>query len=141
MKAAEWLVLATVLLPIALISFWGEGTIHDTPEAASNFRTILDHTMCLVSAIRLACYRSMTTRRASEYRMYISRYIRNLKTIHEGADYLPNHHMSFHVYDFLMSMGPVRSWWMFPFERQIGHLQRLPQNHLHGMLSVEIIEC
>jgi hypothetical protein len=133
LKAAEWRVLVTVLLPIALISLWGEGTFHDTPEDAAYLRTVLDHTMCLVSAIRLACYRSMTTRRASEYRAYYSRYIRNLTAIHKNATYLTNHHMAFHVYDFLMSMGPVRSWWMFPFERLIGHLQRLPQNHLPGM--------
>src|SRR5262245_15060236 len=140
LKAAEWRVLITILLPIALISLWGEGSLHDTPEAASKFRTVLDHTMCLVSAIRLACYRSMTTRHANEYRTYISRYIRNLKVIHSNVEYVYNHHMSLHIYDFLISMGPVRSWWMFPFECQIGHLQRLPQNHQHGMSNVDITD-
>jgi hypothetical protein len=43
--------------------------------------------------------------------------------------------MAFHLYDFLLLFGAVRSWWMFPFERLIGHLQRIPKNHQEGNLS------
>jgi hypothetical protein len=135
-KAAEWLVLCTVHLPMALVSLWGDGTLHDTPEDASARRRILDHTMLLVSAVILVCYRSMTIRRAQDYLKYIKRYIRDLKTIRKGENvkYKPKHHMAFHLFEFLVLFGPVRSWWMFPFERLIGHLQRLPHNHIHGKL-------
>jgi hypothetical protein len=132
MKAAEWRVLATVFLPIALVSLWGEGMIHKTPEDASAFRGILDHTMALFSAVTLICYRSTTRRRANEFLRYLTRYIRDLTIIHPHTHHLPNQHMAFHLYDFLLLFGTVRSRWMFPFERLIGHLQRLPQNHMHG---------
>ena len=114
----------------------GDGTSHDTRKDASALDRILDHTMLLVSAVTLICYRSMTTRRAQDYLKYMKRYIRDLKTIRKGEDvkYKPKHHMAFHLFEFLVLFGPVRSWWMFPFERLIGHLQRLPQNHIHGKL-------
>jgi len=136
MKAAEWRVLATIFLPIALVSLWGEGSAHDSPEDATALRLILDHTMSLFSAVILICYRSTTTRRAQEYLKYVTRYVRDLKIIHKRDDinHKPNHHMAFHLYDFLILFGAVRSWWMFPFERLIGHLQRIPKNHLHGNL-------
>jgi len=135
-KAAEWRVLITVHLPLAFISLWGDGTSHDRPEDALAMRKILDHTMSLVSAVILVCYRSMTARRAEDYLKYITQYVRDLKTLYTVWDvnYKPKHHMAFHLFDFLVLFGPVRSWWMFPFERLIGHLQRLPHNHMHGKL-------
>ena len=63
-KAAEWRVLCTVDLPTALVSFYGDGASHDTPEDASARRQILDHTMSLVSAVTLVCSWPMSSRRA-----------------------------------------------------------------------------
>jgi hypothetical protein len=60
LKADEWRTMATVYLPVALIGIWGEGSVHLSSSAASSFRQVLDHTMALVSAISLACMRTMT---------------------------------------------------------------------------------
>jgi hypothetical protein len=131
-KAAEWFYLVTIFLPIALISFWGEGTLHNTPQTAEGLRKILDHTMLLVSVVKVLCYNNTSPSRARRFRDYLIQYIEGIKQIH-GHTYLrPNHHMALHIYDFLLSFGPVRSWWMFPYERLNGHLQRLPQNHRYG---------
>jgi hypothetical protein len=55
-KADEWRNLSTIFLPIALISLWGEGTSHPSPEIAARFRQILNHTMLLVrQSLLLAC--------------------------------------------------------------------------------------
>lgn len=54
-KADEWRTMATVYLPIALISMWGEGTTHPSPDIAIYFLWVLDHTMALVCAVLLAC--------------------------------------------------------------------------------------
>jgi len=92
--------------------------------------------MTLFSAVTLISFRSTTTRRAQDFLKYIKRYTRDLKIIHEQEEikHVPNHHMAFHLYDFLLLFGAVRSWWMFPFERLIGHLQRIPKNHQEGKL-------
>jgi hypothetical protein len=129
LKAAEWRALATVYLPVALVSLWGEGSTHATPEAARSAREVLDHTMLLISAAILICYRSSTLARAQTFLDYLLAYTRDLGKIHKGVNHHPNHHMALHLYEFVLLYGPVRNWWTFPFERLIGTLQRLPQNH------------
>jgi hypothetical protein len=140
MKADEWRNLSTIFLPLALISMWGEGTSHPSPEDAVKFHQILDHTMLLVSAILLVCMRTMTEARSAAYLNYMAQYIRELTTIHPGIDYRPGHHMSMHLPHFLRLFGPVRSWWCFPFERLIGQIQRLLSNHKFGELFC-VLEC
>jgi hypothetical protein len=135
LKADEWRSLIMVNLPIALVSLWGAGTSH-SDELDVRLRVVLDHTMELVSAVYLACGRTMTARRATAYRSYISGYVGKLKQIHPTSSLRPNHHASFHLYDYLLLFGPAHSWWSFPFERLIGILQRLPVNHKFGWSSL-----
>jgi hypothetical protein len=132
-KADEWRSLITVYIPIALISLWG------SPSSDAKLRAVLDHTMDLVSAVYLSCARTMTTERATAYRSYITNYVGNLKRIHPKFNLRPNHHASFHIYDYLILFGPVHSWWSFPFERLIGILQRLPSNHKSGELETTML--
>ncbi|KAH7917399.1 hypothetical protein BV22DRAFT_1026390 [Leucogyrophana mollusca] len=134
LKADEWRTMTTVYLPLALVSMWGEGTSHRSSSTASRLRCILDHTMALVSAVRLACSRSTTMTRAEAYRSYMATWVRQLQELHPDIKHRPNGHMSLHIYNFLVLFGPVRSWWCFPFERLIGQLQRLPSNHKFGKL-------
>jgi hypothetical protein len=133
-KADEWRNLSTIFIPIALISMWGEGTQHPSPETAAVFRRILDHTMLLVSAVSLACMRTMTARRSAAYLQYMTQYIHNFVLIHADIKPRPNMHMAMHIPHFLHLFGPVRSWWCFPFERLIGQIQRLLSNHKFGMI-------
>jgi hypothetical protein len=141
LKAAEWRTLATVYIPIAVVILWGEGSSHPSPEIANEFRTILDHSMALISAVCLVCYLSFSHIRTVAYDDYLSTYIRELKQIHPSAKHKSNHHMGMHVYDFLFLFGPVRSWWAFPFERIIGQLERMRQNHKFGMSGVSDCEA
>ena len=133
-KADEWHNLSTIFLPIALISMWGEGTQHPLPEIATQFRHILDHTMLLVSAVSLACMRTMTAHRSNAYLEYMSQYIQDFLVIHTDFNPCLNMHMAMHIPHFLHLFGPVRSWWCFPFERLIGQIQRLLSNHEFGIL-------
>ena len=75
-KADEWRSLITVYIPIALISLWGVG------NSEQDNRLVLDHTMQLVSAVYLACSRTMSSERAVAYRSCIANYVGNLKRIH-----------------------------------------------------------
>ena len=135
-KADEWHNLSTIFLPIALISIWGDGTQHPSPDIAAQFHCILDHTMLLVSAVSLACMRTMTSRRSAAYLQYMTQYIQDFLLLHIDFNLRPNMHMAMHIPHFLHLFGPVRSWWCFPFERLIGQIQRLLSNHQSGIFSL-----
>ncbi|KAI9451864.1 hypothetical protein HD554DRAFT_2032844 [Boletus coccyginus] len=141
LKADEWRTIITVYLPLALVSLWGDGTTHKSRAIALQLREALDHTMALVAAVYIACARSMTRERAIAYRTYMGTWLSRLKTIHPSAPYRTNGHMAIHIHQFLLSFGPVRSWWCFPFERLIGQLQRLPTNDKFGQLESTILSC
>ena len=123
----------TIYLPLALVSLWRDGMSHESPDDTSRLCLVLDHTMALVSAITLACKRTMTQVRASAYHDCVATWLGNLTKIHLEACPQPNCHMALHIYDFLLLFGPVRSWWCFPFEQLIGQLQWLLSNHKLGM--------
>lgn len=127
--------MATIYIPLALVSILGETSRHPSPESAAEARGILDHSMDLVQAIRIACMRVMTETRVTAYRSFILSWLDSLPKVLPNASLRPNCHMACHIYDYLRLFGPVRSWWCFPFERLIGHLQRLPNNHHYGQFS------
>jgi len=130
LKADEWRTMTTVYIPLALISLWGDdGT---SRPATAKFSHILDHTMALVSAVSVACLRTMTEACRSAFRRCMAMWVSSLQKIHTGSNNRVNGHMALHIYDFLRLFGPVRSWWCFPFERLIGQLRRLPTNHIFG---------
>jgi hypothetical protein len=133
LKADQWRTMATIYLPVALVSLWGRGMDHPSPEIKTTLQKALDHTMVLVFAILLACKRTTTLQHATLYRNYLATWVGNLKKVHPNAKHNVNGHMAFHIYDFLLLFGPVHSWWCFAFERLIGQLQRLPSNHKLGM--------
>jgi len=135
LKADEWRTMATVYLPIALISLWGTGTIHSSSSNAIYLRAVLQHTMDLVCAVSIACLRTMTLDRMDAYRQYLKSWASGLKDLHPSCNHTINGHMAFHIYDFLRLFGPARFWWCFPFERLIGHLQRITHNHMHSELE------
>ena len=131
LKADKWRTLSTIYLPLALVSLWGEGSTYRSHELV-HLWNILDNTMALVSAIRIACSCTMTQSRIIAYRTCITTWLSTLPNALPAAKPRPNCHMACHIYDYLKFFGPVCSWWCFPFERLIGHLQRLPINHKFG---------
>ena len=138
LKADEWRTMTTVYLPIALISCWGTGTIHGSSSDAFYLRTVLHHTMDLVCAVSIACLRTMTLDRTNAYLRHLKSWVSGMKDLHPSSNHTINGHMAFHIYDFLRLFGPARSWWCFPFERLIGHLQRLTHNHKPGELEASM---
>ena len=82
LKADEWHTMITIYLPIALISLWGEGTLHVSANEATHLWHVLDHTMCLISAIQLACMRTTTTSRVKAYHQYMAAWVLDLTTLH-----------------------------------------------------------
>ena len=138
LKAGEWRTLATVYLPIALIILWSETTDHPDVAFAQYLCCILDHTLLLVSAIRLACRRLMSQTVSKRYLGYMTQYMRELEALHPDARCTLNLHASIHIAGFIEKFGPVHSWWTFPFERLIGQLQNINTNH-HTFGALKLI--
>jgi len=134
LKADEWRTYATVFLPIALVLLWGEGSKH-----SSKVRH-LDHTMSLVQAIILACYRVTTEYRINGLQTHLKVYLTELRELYPDLNPSTNQHMSLHLAEFMKRFGPVHSWWTYPFERLIGLLQKLPTNNKFGKYSISYIQ-
>jgi hypothetical protein len=132
-KANEWRILSTIYLPIALVTLWGDNRHAD--EKASYMRRALDHTMALFQAVIVVCRYTMTPHRARTYRNLMKQWVDDLYEVHPHVtkhQRRPNLHASLHLYDFLLSFGPVIHWWCFPFERLIGTLQKINTNEKIG---------
>jgi hypothetical protein len=142
LKADEWRTMCTIYLPLALLSIWGDGTPRPLPPSKSpkspplppknHSQALLHLTMLLVSAVRIACRRTMTAEHAAAYRDCMVEYLNLLRDVLPNASLRDNDHVALHIFDFLILFGPVRSWWCFPFERLVGQLQRIPHNHKFG---------
>ncbi|KAG6326398.1 hypothetical protein ID866_12690 [Astraeus odoratus] len=89
--------------------------------------------MALMSAVHIACLWTMTQQCMAAYQTYMSTWLGSLKDILLHATFHPNGHMSLHIYNYLNLFGPVQSWWCFPFEHLIGHLQCMSTNHVFGV--------
>lgn len=108
-KMAEWCSLATVYLPIALISLWRSNTEPD-------LHVVLNYTMYLILAIYLACACTTDNNHTAIYQNCITGYVGKLKTVYPAFSVQPNHHTYFHIYDYLILFGLVHSCWSLPFE-------------------------
>ncbi|KLO04001.1 hypothetical protein SCHPADRAFT_948089 [Schizopora paradoxa] len=144
LKADEWRSFSTVYLPFALVKAWGSRSTHARVSTADALRRALDHTMLLVQAITLACYRQTSRDRALAYQSCISKYLEGLLLSYPSnrkIRFKPNSHAAMHIYDFLLLFGAVHSWWTFPFERLVGVLQRLKSNHKPGEFESTLLKA
>lgn len=136
-KANEWRVLSTIYLPIALVTLWGDNNGQPLPDN-SWYLPILDHTMALFQAVTIICRYTMNLDRAITYRNLLKKWVDGLYSVHPHTQMLkkrPNVHAVFHLYEFVISFGPVIGWWCFPFEHLIGSLQKIKTNdHVGGKL-------
>ena len=122
LKADEWRTLGCLNLPISLIRQWSKHLNKERVE-------LLHLTMLLMSAISLATSRITSDAHCARYLDRMYEYRRELQRLFPFYNCVPNHHMAFHIPEFIKLFGPVHGWWTFPFERAIGQLQRLSTNY------------
>ncbi|KAG7093809.1 hypothetical protein E1B28_007451 [Marasmius oreades] len=100
--------------------------------------------MALFQATIICCKHLTTHSCAEDFRHYITTWVESLRTIYPHTrERVPrtNIHGAGHVYDFLVSFGPVSSWWCFPFERLIGTLQKVNTNdHIGGIAEATMMK-
>lgn len=127
LKADEWRSLACLYALIPLMRLW---------TSASGKRAAALHlTFTLVSAIVIATSRVTSSKHVDVYLDLMTAYAQGLKEHFPDFEFHPNHHLAFHLAEFLIQYGPIHEWWTFPFERIIGMLQRVLTNDKMGTLS------
>jgi len=136
LKADQWRVIGTTYLPVSLVRLWAQSS-DDSPRS-TRCKDILDVTMFLVSATAIATSRVTSHVNATLFLQHMTAYIEGVKRLFPTFPLRPNHHMALHLPEYLVQYGPVHAWWLFPFERVIGMLQRTATNCKLGELEETI---
>ena len=131
LKADEWRSLFEFDIPVSLIRI-------ETRRSASGKETneyrakLVQSTFLLATAIRWATSHHMSATNIDKYKSGMKDYLKTLKELWPTQRFRPNLINSLLVADYLRLYGPIRGWWMFPFERVIGNLQRPSTNSKLG---------
>lgn len=129
LKADEILSLFTFDLVVAVAQLFAKKW--DFESHTRRYR-IFQSTILLGVIVRITTSLRTTAWHASAFESCMLDYARLLRELFPKTNLKPNHHMAFHVPDLLMRFGPPRGWWMFPFERIIGRLQKIKTNNKPG---------
>jgi len=131
LKADEWRSCFEFDIPVSLLRI--ESLRNMSVKETDGHRAKLVHsTFLLAIAIRWATSHRISAMHIKEYERNMKDYLKTLKELRPTQRFRPNHINALLVGDYLRLYGPVRGWWMFPFERVIGNLQRAGTNNKLG---------
>jgi hypothetical protein len=129
LKADEWRSCFEFDIPVSLLRIETRRNASQTDE----YRAKLVHsTLVLAIAIRWATSHRVSAKHIEQYEKNMKDYLKTLKELRPSQRFRPNHVNALLVGKYLRLYGPVRGWWMFPFERVIGDLQRSSTNNKPG---------
>jgi hypothetical protein len=131
LKAEQWRGSIEFDLPVILWKLWGAGSDEDS-EQSSRRRKLAECTLLFATAIQWGSSYVTSEVHARQYKYHMRRYYESLTGIFPEISWRPNHHAALHLDTFLQRYGPLHGWWMFPFERIIGCLQKTSTNHKSG---------
>ena len=135
LKADEWKQAIEFDIPVSLANMWREEICNETESA---HKLLFETTICLAIAVELGTSRVITATHINGYETYIHRYLELVRYIRHDKKLQPNQHNALHFSRFLTLFGPCRGWWMFPYERIIGCLQKVKTNKKVGQLESTI---
>jgi len=130
LKSDQWRAIGSLYLPVTLIRLWSNDKLDN--KQAKKHQELLHLTMLLSSAVTLAMTHITSVALANDYLAYMVNYHEELQRLFPNYACHCNHHMAMHIGEFLMRYGPVYGWWMFPYERMIGMLQKISTNYKPG---------
>ena len=133
LKADQWRAAIEFDVPIFLAQTWNytEDEVR-SDERKQRKRQLLACTMLLAAAIRWGTSDITSQTHAYNYTRYMMAYLQALLMLYPSFKLRPNHHGALHIGPFLLQFGPMRGWWMYPFERIIGILQKTNTNYKLG---------
>ncbi|RXW12087.1 hypothetical protein EST38_g13767 [Candolleomyces aberdarensis] len=126
LSADQWRSFCTIHLVITLIRLWG-----NLPEDSRRYQ-MLTNFIDLVNAVEVASMLTTSAEHMSVFRVSMSRYLVNLKTLYKEAAIVQNHHLALHIPDFLELWGPSPQTRGFGWERYNYTLQQIPTNKRIG---------
>jgi len=137
LKADQWRSLLEFDVPVALAQLWSKESQSETvaAEVAERKEKMLTATMYLSIAIELGTSFSTSRKKAEQYTEYMIKYLQLLLHLYPSMALTANQHTALHVGPLLPHFGPAPGWWMFPFERLIGALQKVNHNYQRGQHS------
>ena len=129
LKANEWRSCFEFDIPVSLLQIGTWGNASQTDE----YRAKLVHsTLLLAIAIHWATSHRVSAKHIEQYEKNMKDYLKMLKELRPSQCFRPNHINALLVGKYLCLYGPIRGWWMFPFERVIGDLQCSSTNNKPG---------
>lgn len=131
LKADQWRSLIEFDLPISMLRLYFFDAQSGDEAHNRRRKTMLQSTFNLAMAVRWGTSHRTSDGHVSKYMHYMKLYLTSVKDM--GFELKPNHHHALHLPDFLPRYGPVHGWWMYPFERVIGILQKMNTNNRLGM--------
>ena len=137
-QATEWHNLSTIYLPLALISYCSSSSYLRGEASQARLQEVVDHTMDLVQAVRIAFKRSIDPSDVSAYDGHIQSYVHKLEIVHPNASAMPFTHMALHVKDYLQLFGPVYSWMTYPLGNFIRKLENVLGDARTGEYTIHI---
>lgn len=131
-KADQWRTAFEFDLPVALVLLWATDLDDSASWDGDRKLQIVDSTMLLAIALRWATSNRTSQRHAEEYMRNMRAYLATLRKLFPNRNLVMNHHNALYFGEMLPRLGPSRGWWMFPFERVIGLLQKFNTNNKSG---------
>lgn len=128
LKADQWKAAIDFELPVFLMKYWYTSDMVDLGSIDRAKHDLALNTMYLACAIRQGVTYQTSERHVQAYAAYMLTYLKDLRRIRPDLSLLPSHHNAMHIPAFLLRFGPMPGWWMFPFERVIGLLQKVKTN-------------
>src|SRR6266851_1507335 len=74
----------------------------------------------------------VSAKHIEQYEKNMKDYLKTVKELWPSQHFHPNHINALLIGKYLHLYGPVQGWWMFPFKRVIGDLQRSSTNNKLG---------
>ena len=133
LKADQWRSAIEFDVPMFLAQAWSYSdaeVLNDDKKRRR--RQLLASTMLLATAIRWGTSDVTSQIHAEKYTQHMMAYLECILHLYPSFKLKPNHHGALHIGPFLLEFGPMRGWWMYPFERIIGILQKTNTNHKLG---------
>jgi hypothetical protein len=133
LKADQWRSCIEFDLPVSLAQMWlSRDASQQVDENVKRRQKLAESTMLLATAIQWATSHVTSKTHAEQYTKCMHAYLNCLRELYPNIALRPSHHASLHIGQFLLRFGPMHGWWMFPFERVIGNLQKTNTNHKLG---------
>src|ERR1700678_1335643 len=137
LKADPWKTCIEFDIPVSVAQLWSRETcLGQDRDVVAHRDKVFQSIMHLAVAVRWGASYRTSEHHSQMFDENMVAYLWLLLELYPNIQFRPNHHVALHIGPLLTQFGPVHSWWMFPFERVIGILQKVNTNSKMGKYNV-----